>query len=166
MMTRYVRTDPFRELLQLQNSLLHASDTLDAPRTAHSHGEEFAVSGAWQPLMDVFEDDNRIIVKLELPEVPEEDIDLRVEGNTLTVSGERKVGDGVEPRAYRLIERTYGSFRRAFNLPDNVDAEHVTAESRDGMLSIRLPKRAESKARQIKVQVQPARLEKGPINKQ
>lgn len=116
--------------------------------------------------MDVFEDEDRIVVKLELPEVPEQDIDLRVENNTLIVTVERKPGKGVEPRSWRLVERTHGSFRRACTLPDTVDAEHVTAASRDGMLSIRLPKRAESKSRQIKVQGQASLLEKAPAGTQ
>jgi len=156
-----VRTDPFRDLLQLQNSLIRAFDTLDGPRTVHTHGEQAAVGGAWQPLIDVLEDQDRILLKVELSEVAEKDIDLRVEGNVLSIRGERKLGPGVEREAYRLIERTHGSFHRSLALPDTVDGEQVTAEARNGVLYIRLPKREASKVRQIKVQVDAGRLDKG-----
>jgi HSP20 family protein len=159
-----IRIDPFRDLLQLQGSLLRAFDTLDEPRTVHSHGEQAAVSGAWHPLVDVLEDQDRILIKVELSEVAEKDIDLRVEGNVLTLRGERKLEPGVERGSYRLLERTHGSFHRALALPDSVDGEQVTAEANNGVLYIRLPKRAESKSRQIKVQVDPGRPAKAALD--
>jgi HSP20 family protein len=165
-MPSYGRVDPFRDLLQLQNSLVRAFDTIDGAKTVHSHGEHALVSGTWQPLIDVLEDQDRIVVKVELSEMAEKDIDLRVEGNTLTVRGERKLDSGIEREGYRLIERTYGSFQRSFTLPDTVDADNIRAEARDGVLRVVLPKRAESKARHIKVQVEAPRLDKPEAHKQ
>jgi HSP20 family protein len=159
------RMDPFRRLLELQQSLASAFKTPDGPRTAHSHGENAVVGGTWQPLMDVFEDNDRIVVRLEVPGVPERDIDVRLDRNTLSISGERKMTTAGESDAHRLIEGTYGSFRRAFNLPDSVDGEHVTAESRDGVLSIRLPKLALSKGRQITVNAAAARIDESAVGK-
>jgi HSP20 family protein len=114
----------------------------------------------FSPAVDIYENDAGILLKVELPEVSAKDVDLRLEGNTLTIKGERRIereeGEKSEKaRGYTRVERWYGSFLRSFTLPNTVDAEHVSAESRDGVLRIYLPKKAETRSRQIKVSVAP-----------
>ena len=146
--TRY---DPFRDLFRLQDQLFKTFGEAYAPR------EESGLTAAWTPAVDVFEDADSITLKVELPEVDAKDVDIQVEANQLTIRGERKLEKAEEREGYHRIERTYGAFSRSFTLPSTVDAEHISAESRDGVLRIVLPKRAETKPRQIKVQVEAAR---------
>jgi HSP20 family protein len=143
--TRY---DPFRELLQLRHQLFHQH--YEQP---YAHGEETQdTSGAWSPLVDVFEDSEGITLKVELPEVDANDVDIQLEGNALTLRGERKLENADKRESYHRIERYHGTFSRRFTLPTTVEAGNVTAQSRDGVLRIFLPKKAETKPRQIKVQ--------------
>jgi HSP20 family protein len=143
--TRY---DPFRELLQLRHQLFHQH--YEQP---YAHGEEAQdTSGAWSPLVDVFEDSEGITLKVELPEVDANDVDIQLEGNALTLRGERKLENADKRESYHRIERYHGTFSRRFTLPTTVEAGNVTAQSRDGVLRIFLPKKAETKPRQIKVQ--------------
>ena len=147
-MTRY---DPFRELMQLRHQLFHQN--FEQP---YSRGEETrGTGGAWSPLVDVFEDSEGITLKVELPEVDANDVDIQLEGNALTLRGERKLENADKQDSYHRIERYYGSFSRSFTLPSTVEAGHVTAQSRDGVLRIFLPKKAETKPRQIKVETDP-----------
>ena len=147
--TRY---DPFRDLFRLQDQLFKTFGEAYGPRD-----ESAGLTGAWTPAVDVFEDNDSITLKVELPEVDAKDVDIQVEGNQLTVRGERKLEKAEERDGYHRIERTYGAFSRSFTMPTTVDAEHISAESRDGVLRIVLPKRAETKPRQIKVQVESTR---------
>jgi HSP20 family protein len=147
-MTRY---EPFRDLFRLQDQLFKTFGE------AYGSRDETGLTGAWVPAVDVFEDNDAITLKLELPEVDAKDVDIQVEANQLTVRGERKLENSENRDNYHRIERTYGSFSRSFTLPSTVDTEHISAESKDGVLRIVLPKRAETKPRQIKVQVDSAR---------
>jgi HSP20 family protein len=150
-----VRSDPFRDLLQLQEQLFKTFDS--AVRGGTQKGEQ-GLTGAWTPLVDVFEDADGVTLKVELPEVDANEVDLHVEDNTLTLRGERKFEQNtIAENGYQRLERAYGAFQRSFALPPTIDAEHILAESKDGVLRIRLPKRAETKPRQIKVQVDAAR---------
>jgi len=101
----------------------------------------------------VFEDAEGITLKAELPEVDAKDVEIQVEGNTLTLKGERKLEREDKREGYHRIERTYGAFNRTFTLPTTVDSEHITAESKDGVLRVFLPRKPETKPRQIKVAV-------------
>ncbi len=143
------RHDSFRDLLQLQDQLFRTFEGAYSQR----QGEESRELASWSPLVDVFEDQDAITLKVELPEIDAKDVDIRIEGNTLTLRGERKLEKSDRRDGYSRIERTYGAFSRTFTLPSAVDVEHVQAESRDGVLRLVLPKRAETKPRQIKVQV-------------
>jgi HSP20 family protein len=165
-MAHYTRFDPFRDMLSLQDSLVHAFDAAYGRNQPGPGKETAAVNGSWTPAVDVFEDQDALHLLVELPGVPMKEIDLRVEGNSLSLRGERKLERDEARQGYHLVERVYGAFQRSFTLPPTVDAEHVTAEARDGVLTVRLPKKAESKPRQIKVQVDAARLERGPTDKQ
>jgi HSP20 family protein len=146
-MTRY---EPFRDLFRLQDQLFKTFGE------AYGSRDESGLTGAWVPAVDVFEDNDAITLKLELPEVDAKDVDIQVEANQLTVRGERKLEKSENRDNYHRIERTYGAFSRSFTLPNTVDTEHISAESKDGVLRIVLPKRAETKPRQIRVQVEAA----------
>jgi HSP20 family protein len=146
--TRY---DPFRDLFRLQDQLFKTFGETYGTR------EEGGLTGAWTPAVDVFEDNDAITLKVELPEVDTKDVDIQVEANQLTIRGERKLENSENRDNYHRIERTYGAFSRSFTLPSTVDTEHISAESRDGVLRVVLPKRAETKPRQIKVQVDSSR---------
>lgn len=147
-MTRY---EPFRDLFRLQDQLFRTFGE------AYGTREESGLTSAWVPAVDVFENNDSITLKLELPEVDAKDVDIQVEANQLTVRGERKLENSENRDGYHRIERTYGAFSRSFTLPSTVDTEHISAESKDGVLRIVLPKRAETKPRQIRVQVDSAR---------
>jgi HSP20 family protein len=159
-----VRTDPFRDLFALQDQLFR---TFDSAYRGGRQQEEQSMTATWAPLVDIFEDADGITLKAEVPEVDAKDVELLVEGNTLTLKGERKLEKAEERDGYHRIERTYGAFSRTFTLPNTVDAEHITAESKDGVLKVFLPKKPETKPRQIKVQVDTARAsQSAPVSKQ
>ena len=107
----------------------------------------------WAPAVDIYETENELVVKADLPDVSEKDLDVRIENNTLTIRGERKFEKKVEEEHYLRVERTYGSFSRSFSLPNTVNSEAIKAEYKNGVLTVELPKRAESKPKQIKVNV-------------
>jgi HSP20 family protein len=157
-----MRSDPFRDLFQLQDQLFKTFDS--AVRTGRGVQGEQGLTGTWTPLVDVFEDADGVTLKVELPEVDANDVDLHVEDNTLTLRGERKLEQTQTENGYQRIERAYGAFQRSFALPPTIDSEHISAESKDGVLRIRLPKRAETKPRQIKVQVDAARASQPASN--
>jgi HSP20 family protein len=105
------------------------------------------------PPVDIYEDEHNIALKLEVPGIDEKDIDVRIEGNTLTVHGERKIENEEKEENFRRIERQYGSFTRSFTLPSSVDPGQVSAHYDKGVLKINLAKKAEAKPKQIKVNV-------------
>ena len=103
--------------------------------------------------MDIYEDEHSITLKLEVPGIDEKDIDVRIDNNTLTVHGERKIEKEEKEENFRRIERQYGSFTRSFTLPSSVDVSQVSADYAQGVLNIKLAKKAEAKPKQIKVNV-------------
>lgn len=105
------------------------------------------------PAVDIYEDAEKVILSLEVPGVEEKDLDVRVEKNTLTVKGERKLAAEQKQENFRRIERSYGSFYRAFSLPTSVDTESVDAKYNAGVLKIELKKKAEAQPKQIKINV-------------
>ncbi len=143
--------DPFRQLLQLQDRVFRAFDQ-PYGLSRGTVEPEVSVTGNWTPQVDVFEDAEGITLKVELPEVDAKDVDIQVEGNALTLRGDRKLEKADQRELYHRIERNYGPFSRTFTVPSTVDTENATAECRSGMLRITLPKRAEVKPKQIKVQ--------------
>ena len=148
-MTVLTRWDPFRELSALQNrmSRLFAEQQYGADR------EESLTAGAFVPPVDIYEDEHSIQLKLEVPGIDQKDLDVKVENNVLTVSGERKFEKEEKEENFRRVERRYGSFTRSFTLPNTVNPEDVSADYNDGVLKIRLGKRAEAKPKQIKVNI-------------
>jgi HSP20 family protein len=146
-MPTIARLEPFRGF-----SALHDQVNRIFNQTVQGHTDESALT-AWAPSVDIFETPNELVVKADLPDVDEKDIDIRVENNLLTVRGERKFDKSVAEDNYLRIERTYGTFSRSFSLPNTVNPEAIRAEYKNGVLTVSLPKREESKPRQVKVNV-------------
>lgn len=149
-MTFVTRWDPFREMNSLQqnlNRLFQANSDLNRGQ------DELMTTGSFVPAVDIYEDEHNITLKMEVPGIEQKDIDIRLENNTLTVRGERKFETSEKEENFHRIERRYGSFSRSFTLPNTVDSEKVTADYVNGILQVRLAKRAEAKPKQIKVNV-------------
>ena len=157
------RNDPFRDLVALQDQLFR---TFDSAYRGSGREDAQSMVATWSPLVDIFEDSEGITLKAELPEVDAKDVEIQVEGNTLTLKGERNLEHEDKRDGYHRVERTYGSFSRTFTLPSTVDVEHITAESKDGVLRVFLPKRPETKPRQIKVAVSASHTQSAPVSKQ
>ena len=147
-MTVLTRWEPFRELNTLQSRLNRLFE-----EQARGASEESLTAGAFVPPVDVYEDEHSIQLKLEVPGIDEKDLDIKVENNILTVSGERKFEKEEKEENFRRVERRYGSFVRSFTLPTTVDSETITADYNAGVLKLKLAKRAEAKPKQIKVNV-------------
>jgi HSP20 family protein len=160
-----IRNDPFRNFFNLQDQLYRTFDATYGDQRAAAQQQE-TMAATWSPLVDVFEDKDGITIKAELPEVEAKDVDIQVEGNTLTMRGERKLEKDSQREGYHRIERTYGAFSRNFTLPEQVDVGNITAQSKDGVLRIHLPKKAETKPRQIKVVVGAGGTQAIPTTKQ
>ncbi len=144
------RFDPFRDLAILQDRMNRLFN--DVGPTAR-RDEDVLSRGAWLPAVDVYEQDNMLVLKAELPGITREDFDLTVENNTLTIRGERKLDSEIKQDNVHRVERAFGAFSRSFTLAPKVDATKISAEYKDGVLSIRLPFREEAKPRSIKVDV-------------
>ena len=141
--TRY---DPFHEAVSLQhrlNSLFRDLNDNDSPVAASS----------FVPPVDIYEDAEKVVLKLEVPGIDQKDLKVSVENNTLTVKGERKFESEEKEENFHRIERRYGSFYRAFTLPSTVDPEHVQAKYNAGVLKLELLKKPEAQPKQIKINV-------------
>ena len=115
-------------------------------------GEESNLT-PWAPAVDIYETENELVVKADLPEVNPQDLDIRVENNILTIRGERKFENKVNEDNYLRIERAYGSFSRSFSLANSVNSDAIKADYQNGVLTLSIPKREEAKPKQIKVNV-------------
>jgi HSP20 family protein len=116
-------------------------------------GEGELSTRTWAPPVDIYETGDSIVLKAELPGVDPKDVDVRVEENRLYLKGERKFEKEVKEENYHRVERSYGSFARSFALPNSIAADRVTADYKDGLLTLTLPKREEAKPKTIKVEV-------------
>lgn len=142
------RWDTFRGLSSLQDQVNRLfEDTVSRGRTGDSD------LATWAPAVDIYETDHELVVKADLPEVDEKDIDIRVENNTLTIRGERKFQRETSEDNYLRIERAYGNFTRSFSLPNTVNTEAIRAEYQNGVLTVHMAKREESKPKQIKISI-------------
>ena len=148
-MTVITRWDPFREFSTLQDRMNRLFRESYGPEGR----DESLTSSQFAPPVDVYEDEHNVTLKIEVPGIDEKDIDVRVENNVLTVQGQRKFEKEEKEENFRRVERQYGSFTRTFTLPSTVDAENVQADYDKGILKIVLPKKAEAKPKQIKVNV-------------
>ncbi|MFM1770056.1 MAG: hypothetical protein RJA22_2585 [Verrucomicrobiota bacterium] len=116
-------------------------------------GQEALAVSEWAPLVDITEDDREYLIKAELPELKKEQVKVRVEKGTLILSGERKFEREEKEKKYHRIERAYGSFVRSFALPEDADAARVSAEFKDGMLQVHLPKTPAAKPASVDIKV-------------
>ncbi len=145
-----IRWDPFREMSALQERMNRLFS--DVRAQAPVRGEEI-VQGAWIPAVDIFETNEAIVLKAELPGITAQDISVEVKDNTLTLKGEKKFEKEVKEENYHRVERSHGSFQRAFTLPGTIHQEKVKAKFKDGILEITLPKVEEAKPKQVKVEI-------------
>jgi HSP20 family protein len=142
------RWDPFRGLVSLQDQVNRLfEDTVIQGRTGQ------ADLATWAPPADIYETENDLVAKVDLPGVQEADIDIRVENNTLAIRGERKFEKEVNEDSYLRVERAFGTFTRSFSLPNIVKVENIRASLQNGVLTLRMPKREEAKPKQIKISV-------------
>jgi HSP20 family protein len=135
-----------RDFARLQDEVNRLFDTSQGlSRSTESYG--------WTPSVDVFEDTEGVTFKFDLPEVDAKDVDVRLEDGTLTVRGERKLEREDRRESYHRIERSYGMFARSFTLPATLEADKASAEHKNGVLRIFVPKRAEAKPKSITIKV-------------
>ena len=141
MMTRW---EPFRDLARLQDEMSRMFDD-----RLYRAGE----SVGWTPACDIYEDEEGVTLRFELAGVDPKDVDVHFENGVLTVKGDRKLEKEEKRENYHRVERSFGTFTRSFSLPGSVDAEKIKAETKNGVLSVTLPKKAEAKPRAIQVKV-------------
>ena len=144
------RWDPFRDMFALQNRMNSLFQEFNRGQGTET---DALATAAFVPAVDIYEDEHKIVLKLEVPGMKQEDLDIRFENDTLTVRGERKFEKEEKEENFHRIERRYGSFYRAFTVPNSVNGESIKADYEAGVLRITFEKRAEAKPKQIKVQV-------------
>src|SRR5436190_5321039 len=143
-----VRYDPFRDLRTLQEEV----NRLFSTNLTRAFGDDEGIGrGAWAPSVDIYENKDQIVLEAELPGMKQEDFDLSIENNVITLRGERRFEKTDESDNYHRVERSYGSFTRSFTLPQTVSADEAKAEYTNGVLRVTLPKREEAKSRRIEV---------------
>jgi HSP20 family protein len=144
-----LRLNSFRDAIALQNRVNSIFQEITS-----GQGESGALTtAAFVPPVDIYNDEHKVVLKLEVPGLKQEEIDVRVENDTLTIRGERKLEKEEKKENFHRIERRYGSFYRAFTVPNTFDTENVQATYEAGVLKVELQKRAEAKPKQIKVAV-------------
>ena len=142
-----IRWDPFRDIITLREKMNRLFE--DAVPT---RGEEKDMVGSnWCPSCDIYENENELVLTAELPGVKDDDVEIKIEDNTLTLRGERKLETETKEENYHRIERTYGSFHRSFSLPYYIDQEKIKAEHENGVLRIVMPKKPDLKPRSVKI---------------
>lgn len=145
-----MRWDPLKDILSLQERMNRLFDDM-LVRTKKE--EETFFRGMWSPAVDIYETEDEIVLKAELPGVNKDDVSVEVTDNLLILKGERRAEKEIKEENYHRRERVYGAFQRSFTLPNIVDKEKVRARYKDGVLEITLPKASEAKPKQIKVEV-------------
>jgi HSP20 family protein len=142
------RWQPFRTMSDVQNEINRMFDSFFGPQPAATTGERY-----WAPMVDVWETKDDVVLSFEIPGVDEKDVHVSITGDLLTVRGERRFEQDVKQETYHRLERVYGKFERAIQLPMPVQADKVRATYRDGVLQVKLPKAEEVKPREIKIDV-------------
>jgi HSP20 family protein len=150
-MNALTRWDPFKEMEDLQSRFAKIFGL--TPVRAGNGGQELMTVTEWAPSVDIIEDDKEWLVKADLPEVKKEDVKVNVENGVLTITGERKFEKEEKDKKYHRIERSYGNFLRSFTLPEGADGAKVTADFKDGVLKVHLPKNEKAKPKTVEVKV-------------
>lgn len=146
-----MRWEPYREFGGLQDRINRLFGEVQGRRTGD---DDLMTGGSWIPPVDIYRSTGGdIVLTAELPGLGKDDIDLRVENNTLTLRGERRISEDIKEEQYHRVERAYGTFTRSFSLPNTVDTAGVGATFRDGLLTVTMPIREEQKPKQIEVQI-------------
>jgi HSP20 family protein len=145
-----VRWDPFRDLVSIQDEL----NRLFGRTFTGGESMRPTATGSWMPSMDVYETDDKIVAKLELPGIEPGDVDVSVEDSTLTVSGTREFSNEINEENYHRVERRYGSFARSITLPQTADTEQVRAAFDRGVLTVEVPKVEKAKPRKIEIKAE------------
>jgi HSP20 family protein len=150
-MSSITRWDPFRELDELQNRI----STLFGRAPVRKEGEkqEALRVAEWAPLVDITEDEKEYLIKAELPDVKKDDVKISVQNDVLSITGERKYEKEEKNKKYHRVERAYGTFSRSFTVPEDADADRVSAEFKEGLLQVHLPKSEKVKPKTIEVKV-------------
>ncbi len=143
-----IKWSPIRDLLSIQDEMNKLFDE----RLDKFSGNELQ-SRVWQPLVDIFEEDDKFVIKAEIPEVKKEDISINLENNVLTIKGERKLEKEDKKENYHRAERFYGMFQRSFTLPGTVDQEKIKANLENGVLTLEIPKKEEVKPKKIEIDI-------------
>lgn len=143
--------DPFADLSRIQRQIERSFFAPRGSSAARATSPVNSPLASFVPAVDVHEDGQELVLRAELPGVKREDIQIELDGNVLTLKGERKLETKTEDRRYHRVERAHGSFVRQFQLPSNVDGTQIDAQLADGVLTVRLPKREEQKSRTIEV---------------
>lgn len=144
-----VRWEPFRDTVASQENF----NRLFSEQFGRFFGEGETGARTWTPAVDIFETDQNLVLKAELPGFDPKDVEVRIEDGTLYLKGERKFENETKQQNYHRIERSYGTFSRTFTVPNSINSDNVKAEYRDGVLTLTLPKREEAKPKTVKIQV-------------
>jgi HSP20 family protein len=155
-----IKWDPYRDIVTLRDRMNRLFEEMSGPKSE----DQDIMAGAWAPSVDIYENENEVVLAAEIPGVDEKDVEIKIEDNNLTLRGERKFEKETKEENYHRIERSYGSFFRSFSLPSYIDQDRIEAEHENGVLKIRMPKRAELKPRKVKilkpVQIRPEKPKK------
>jgi HSP20 family protein len=143
-----INYDPFRDMRNLQDEV---NRLFSSSFSRGEGGDNGLTRGAWSPSVDIFENKNEIVLEAEMPGVNADDVNISIENNVLTLSGERRFEKKDESDNFHRVERSYGSFTRSFTLPTTVSSENAQAEFENGVLRLKLAKREEAKPRRIEI---------------
>lgn len=142
-----IRWDPFRDIITLREKM---NCRFEDAVTARGEKKDM-ISSTWAPSVDIYETENALILTAEVPGVDEDNVEIKIEDNTLSLKGERKFEEETKEENFHRIERTYGSFYRSFTVPRHIDQEKIKAEHDNGVLRITMPKKPESKPKTVKI---------------
>jgi HSP20 family protein len=146
-MVHYVKWEPFRDLMVMQDRMTRLFD-----ETVSRIFKEEMTRTAWYPLVDIVEREREVLLKIDLPEINQDEIEIKVEADTLIIRGQRRLVKEMPEENYIQIERPYGNFQRTFALPKLIDREEIKATYKDGVLRVVLPRKKEVHLKQISVE--------------
>jgi len=149
-----IRWDPFGDFMTLRDRMNRLFEDMSS-----SKEEKDFMTRAWAPSVDIYENENEVVLAAEIPGVDEKDVEIKVEDNNLILKGERKFEKEAKEENYHRIERSYGSFFRSFALPAYIEQDKIEAEHENGVLRVRMPKKPELKPRKVKI-LKPVTIDK------